>query len=377
MAAVYSPMLHNGGRSLTYDANGPLPPGHPSIASFQGPQGGTEDWGGGDGGCGVQVQHKSQDQAHMQQKMTMIRQRQLAIEKQRNAARSRLGASVVAQANPLINQAPKLESNSVKWGSLGIEAPALSTGTEKGKVNASAEGMSTTTGLKEASTGDAAKDPQTPQQRGGGKLNALDEIEELGDESMVSNNDRTDEEARMKALKKGRKERLAAQRAARDAVLGVDGSSPAGNAASRTASPVATADPSKEPAWGGGGGLVVQQAPPRLAAENCVEEFSCPGEMPQQAMHGPKTGGRIGRRGERSGRGSPGSGDESPHQRSAAPVPWSLDVDRAPEPPKEEEKKEKGSWWRRNGNDSSKKNKQPAGDVVEQCEVTQVVMMND
>eukprot|EP00416_Gambierdiscus_australes_P014864 CAMPEP_0171076136 /NCGR_PEP_ID=MMETSP0766_2-20121228/13223_1 /TAXON_ID=439317 /ORGANISM="Gambierdiscus australes, Strain CAWD 149" /LENGTH=377 /DNA_ID=CAMNT_0011533075 /DNA_START=65 /DNA_END=1196 /DNA_ORIENTATION=- len=59
---------------------------------------------------------------HMQQKM--LKHRQAALERQRSASRNRLGASVVAQANPLCQPPPPSILKVPSWRSLVVDGPA-------------------------------------------------------------------------------------------------------------------------------------------------------------------------------------------------------------------------------------------------------------
>lgn len=82
------------------------------------------------GGSGV-------NSAQLQQKM--MRQRQLAVEKQRAANRSRLGAGLVAQANPLAPPAGQLKAGRGLLGDVVVQ-PAVLADTPKG-ASAGAGGL--------------------------------------------------------------------------------------------------------------------------------------------------------------------------------------------------------------------------------------------
>lgn len=88
--------------AIAFDSRGPVPPGPPGMEAV-GPQ-----------GAGTAA-----NPAHLQQ--MMLRQRHLVIEKQRTAARTRLGAGVIAQANPLA--AASMPLKMAGWNALLGEGP--------------------------------------------------------------------------------------------------------------------------------------------------------------------------------------------------------------------------------------------------------------
>lgn len=98
--------------------------------------------------AGVQGAGTAANPAHLQQKM--LRQRHLAIEKQRTAARTRLGAGVIAQANPLVASA-SVPLKVPGWNALLGDGPVSPSADPKSLSAAALAGVSGSLGTKEHS----------------------------------------------------------------------------------------------------------------------------------------------------------------------------------------------------------------------------------
>jgi len=128
LPCALSPKLHAGiGAGLTFDAGMPGALGHPRACADLGSSAGHYQGGAGLGGHGDSMELKT-NPGHLQQKM--LRHRQVSLERQRCAARNRLGASMVAQANPLCQPARSLQLP--EWGAAAPDGPPSSRTTGSG-----------------------------------------------------------------------------------------------------------------------------------------------------------------------------------------------------------------------------------------------------